>query len=306
MWAKLLCMDATRSEQHANWDDLRILLAVAREGSFLAAARELSVVTSTISRRVTAMERQAKTALVERRTDGVSLTEAGHALSQLAERMEAGISAAYRDLAAAAQHLQGTIRITMGDGFADATVAAIASFNRSHPDIRFEVAVESRVASMTEHEADLALRTVDRQESTLIYRRLGELRYGLWAAKDYARRAGVPKTLGDVAAHQFIGFAAPLHRHPVMPWLASLGVQRWTLLCTTFGAQLAAARLGVGIAPLPNLSATDLIEVLPQKSAPSLTLYLVSSREALRKPHIRVFADALYKRVKEIMAVAAK
>ena len=73
------------------------------------------------------MERDAQTPLVERRTDGVRITQAGQTLIEAAERIELDVATAFRDIAPTAGNLKGTIRITTGDGFTDALTSAIAA-----------------------------------------------------------------------------------------------------------------------------------------------------------------------------------
>ena len=71
-----------------NWDDVRMFLAVARTGQFLAAARRLGVNHATLSRRVSALEEDLKTRLLLRRTNGCELTAEGEVFLRAAERME--------------------------------------------------------------------------------------------------------------------------------------------------------------------------------------------------------------------------
>lgn len=77
-----------------NWDDLKLLYAVARRRSLLGAAHELDLAVSTVSRRLTKLERAMGTPLLERRADGCSLTEAGRRLSRLAEGLAADLDRA--------------------------------------------------------------------------------------------------------------------------------------------------------------------------------------------------------------------
>jgi DNA-binding transcriptional LysR family regulator len=97
--AILCCVDA--NHQDPRWDDLRLLLAVGRRGSFLGAGRALGLATSTLSRRLTALERSVGAVLVERRADGARLTDAGRRLAAAAEDVELALGARLRELPAA-------------------------------------------------------------------------------------------------------------------------------------------------------------------------------------------------------------
>lgn len=274
-----------------DWDDLRLLLAVTRKGSFLAAAADLGLAVSTVSRRMAVLEQRVGSVLVERRADGAHPTPAGSAIAELALRMELDISATLRDSAPTAKALKGVVRLSVGDGFTQLLMESVAAFSARHPNVDFEFVVESRLADLRQRESDIAFRTTHKQESSLVYRQVGRLDYALWAAAAYVRRHGAPLTPTGIADHLFVGFAAPLDRHPTMPWLRELGAQRYVVRTTSFRSLLVAARNGLGIAALPRRAARGLVEVLPGTAPPSLPLYLVSHPQALRRREVRAFVD---------------
>jgi DNA-binding transcriptional LysR family regulator len=276
-----------------DWDDLRLLLAVARSGSFLAAARGLGVATSTVSRRLTRLERAAGARLLERGATGVRATEAGRRLVETAEDIELRLQAQLRDLPSATRPLEGVIRVTAGDGFAEPLHQAIAAFVARHPGVDFEVVIEARALDLARREADLAIRTGRGPERSLVYRSVGRLPYGLFAARAYLERAGSPRDLRELARHAFVGFAEPLHRLPAMRWLRQHGATRFVLRATGFQSVLAGARAGLGIAALPEVTATGLERVLPRARIEPLPVYLVLHPETRRLPHVRAFADAV-------------
>lgn len=285
-----------------DWDDLRVLLAVAEEGSFLAASQALWMVTSTVSRRVGALEARAGTHLVERRADGAHLTDAGRALCAVAQGFAQQLQVAWRDLSPGDGTLQGVVRVSIGDGFAELLTDVAQRFKCQHPAVRLEIAVESRVVSVASREADLAIRTVDRQEPALIYRRLGTLRYGLWASEAYVAQAGMPRDEADMSTHDGIGFEGPLAAFPATRWLASMGIKRWSVLSAAHTVHVAAARAGLGVAALPDVSVQGLVRLLPKLAGPQVPVHMVSDREALRRPHVRAFADALVAHVRAKLA----
>jgi len=82
-----------------DWNDLRYFLAVAREGSTLAAARKLRVNQSTVHRRLATLEKALGCSLVERHPTGYRLTELGNQLRAQAEGIEEGIGALQRHVA---------------------------------------------------------------------------------------------------------------------------------------------------------------------------------------------------------------
>ncbi len=289
-------MHAKRDDGHVRWDDLKLLLAVARSGSLLAAAREAEAATSTLSRRLTALERATGVRLLERRNDGARLTEAGRRLVEVAEDLELRLAARLRDLPSTSRALEGTIRVTAGDGFAELVIGAIAEFAGRHPGVSFEVAVDARELDLRRREADVAIRTGTRREPSLIYRPLGRLPYGLYVAPAYAARRGLPRAEADLAKHDVLGFAGPAERLPIVGWFRARGVTRYAFRATSFTAFLVAARAGLGIAALPGPAPADLQRVLPRARPDALPVALVTHPDARRQPHVRAFSDHLAKR----------
>lgn len=297
-------MKAKHGEADVRWDDLRLLLAAARAGSFLAAGRALGLATSTLSRGLGRLEHAVGARLVERRADGVRVTDAGRRLLETAEELELRLGARVRELPAGASGLEGTIRVSAGDGFADFLAETTAAFVERHPGVSVELAIESRAADLARREADVALRTHHGREASLVYQTLGSLPYGLYAADAYLQRHGTPRTLGALARHRFVGFAPPLARHPAIRWLRRHGATRFPVRTTSFGAQLAATRAGAGIAPLPDRLAEGLVRVLPRARLDPLTVHLASHPDARRLAHVRAFEEALRQRFRELTARA--
>jgi DNA-binding transcriptional LysR family regulator len=290
---------------HANrdprWDDLHLLLVVARRGSFLAGGRELGLATSTLSRRITALEDAVGVPLLERRTDGARLTDAGRSLAAAAHDVELALGARLRDLPGrSAGGLSGVVRVTAGDGFADFLADAVAHFVERHPDVSFEVHVANRPLDLPRREADVAVRTMHGREGSLVYRGLGALPYGLYASSGYVARCGLPRTLRDLPRHAWLGLPAELERVPWMRWLRAQGVRRYAVRSTSFVTLLAAARAGVGVAALPERLATGLVRVLPRAKPDPLPVWVASHVDARRQPAVRAFVDVLAARFAEV------
>lgn len=282
-----------------NWNDLRLLLATARCGSFVRAGRALGVATSTLSRGLARLESAVGTRLVERRSDGIRLTEAGERLRDTAEKLELQLGARVRELPSGVNGIAGTIRISAGDMLAELLAEAIAEFVELHPAVAFELAIEARTVDLARREADLALRTGPARESALVYQTLGELRYGLYASAAYLQRHGVPRGPSALARHRFVGFAAPLAGIASMRWLRRHGARDFAVRVTTVGALVAATRAGAGIAVLQSWLADGLEPVLPRLRPEPVELQLVMHPDVRRLAHVRAFAEFLRARFRE-------
>jgi hypothetical protein len=140
------------------------------------------------------------------------LTAAGVALANCGKELDVCVARALRDLPRQGAKLTGTIRISAGDGFADAIVAAASAMTARHPGVRFELAIEDRAVKLTRREADIAVRTFNHRESSLVYRKVRMLTYGLFADARYLSERGSPRHVAELSKHTWIGFGAPLDR----------------------------------------------------------------------------------------------
>ncbi len=276
------------------WSDLQFLIAVQEAGSMLAAATRLGTAASTVGRRLDALEARVGTPLVERSPQGILLTPAGVALARCGGEMQLALARTLRELPRPGQGLVGTIRVSAGDGFADAILEAAASMAEAHPALRFELALEDRAVDLPRREADVAVRTVHRREGSLVYRRVTGLPYGLFAASGYLEARGRPVIAADLAAHRWLGFAPPLDRLPVNRWLSAQVGAPPTLQASTFHGLTRAAHAGLGVAALPIVAADGLARVLDDVALPSLPVWLVVHRDARKQPHIAAFCARLF------------
>ncbi len=265
-----------------NWDDLRLLLAVSRRGSFLQAGDLLGIAASTLSRRITAMEAAIGEPLVERGADGTRLTSRGLGLVAAAAQLEAALSAGVSQ----AEGLSGRIRISAGEGFTGPVNAAIAAFTGLHPGCQVDFIVTPGLLKLSRSEADLAIRTVHLGEPSLIYQRLNPVAFGVFAAPD------LPVPLRPDEAGM-IDLLPPLDQLAHLRAAREAGFSKVLFRVSSFSAQLAAVIAGHGMAVLPRKLATGLAEPFGGIALPPLEVWLVSRPEALRQPHIRAFADML-------------
>ncbi|MBL8956378.1 MAG: LysR family transcriptional regulator [Myxococcaceae bacterium] len=282
-----------------SWDDLRLILAVGRSGSFLKASVAHRLATSTFSRRMTQLERDLGVALLERRNDGVRLTPAGQRLFATAEDVELRLESGMRDLGSNDEaRLEGAVRITCGDGFAPAVVDAVAGFALRHPKVQVELVVDSRMLDLPRREADIAIRTRRGSERSLIYQGLGQLALGLWASAGYLERAGQPRSAAQLAKHTFISMGDD---QPLARWMRAQGARDFVFQCTTFSAVVGAVRAGMGISVLPHAVADGFTRVLPSLEPPEQEVYLVMHEDARRQAPVRVFAGWLKEQLGRVL-----
>lgn len=169
-----------------NWDDLRLFLAVARTGSISGAAKALQVQHSTVSRRMRTLEEKLGARLIERKTSGYDLTEAGENVRQAALRMENEILGVDGALSGKDTILKGPLRVTAINNMASSVLMPMfASFSEAHPQVELHVIVSNDDASLSQREADVAIRLTNAPTDTLIGKRMVTVASTIYGQKDY-------------------------------------------------------------------------------------------------------------------------
>ena len=175
--------------QALDWNDFRYVLALMREGTHAAAARQLGVDPTTVSRRLRAIETVLGASLFERGADGsMRLTQAGEMAARRAENVEAELGGLTEALQGADALASGTVRVTAVPLLINRVlVPAAADLMAQHPQLRVELIAESRDLNLTRREADIALRLArptDDTGSRVLSKRIGTLTYAAYVAND--------------------------------------------------------------------------------------------------------------------------
>lgn len=281
-----------------NWALYRTFLEVLRGGSLSAAARALGLTQPTVGRHIDALEAHLQCALFVRTQRGFSPTEAAKRLAPHAEALEASASALLRSMAEAGDAVTGTVRLTASEIIAVEVLPPIlAALSARHPGLVIELVPSNRVEDLLQREADIAVRMTRPTQAQLVARRLGDIRLGLYAHRDYLARRGQPAGIEALAHHALIGFdhETEFTREvgKAWPWLAR---QHFTLRTDSDVAGLAVLRAGFGIGVCqhglarrdPNLAA-----VLPEVFDHAMGVWLVVHENLRRSPACRAVFDAL-------------
>lgn len=174
-----------------DWDDVKVLLALARRGSARGAAQSLGISNSTVTRRLDDLEQSLGTRLFDRTPDGYRMTGAAEQLLPTAEHVEELLLAAERRISGEDQHLEGVIRITMPDAEAlGALLLPLARFASEYPGIELELMVSTEALDLSRREADIAIRVLPagtRPPDYLIGRCLSPLTASAYVCRDLLR-----------------------------------------------------------------------------------------------------------------------
>ena len=286
-----------------DWNDLRYFLAVAGEGSTLAAGRRLRVSQTTVARRIAALEDAVGFPLFEKRQAGYALTPAGEQLVERARSVESAATAFSEAAAAEQRDTSGTVRITTQDIFAVTLLAPmLRELHERHPEIMIELDDSQDFRDLSEGEADIALRSaVGELGAGVVGRRLGPDDWTLYCSRDYAAQHGVPRTRAELKNHAFIGGGGPKLWRAYSAWLHDLGLDDRVIMhhASAMG-MMSAIRSGLGIAVLPCVVADadpDLVQCVPPRDGHNRTMWLVTHERVRRSPRVRTVIDFLYERL---------
>jgi DNA-binding transcriptional LysR family regulator len=286
-----------------DWNDLRYFLAVAREGSTLAAGRALRVSQTTVARRIAALEEAIGVPLFEKRQAGYALTPTGEQLVERAQQVEIAATAFTEAAAAEKRDTSGTVRITTQDIFGVTLLAPmLRELHERHPEIMIELDDSQDFRDLGEGEADIALRSaVGELGAGIVGRRLGPDEWTLYCSRDYAAQHGVPRTREQLKTHAFIGGGGPKLWRAYSAWLHDLGLDDRVIMhhASAMG-MMSAIRSGLGIAVLPCIVADadpDLIQCIPPRDGHGRTLWLVTHERVRKTPRVRAAIDFLYERL---------
>ena len=287
-----------------NWNDLVFFLELARQGRLMPAARRLKVDHTTVSRRISELEKDLAVKLFERKPDGFVLTEDGHRLLAIAEKMEVlGISVV-ETIRSAPSEVAGKVRLATMEGIASYYLTdKLVEFNTLHPDILIELVTERHLINLTRREADVSISFVPPIGPRLSVRKAGTFRLGLFASPAYLERRGAPGAITDLTAHDFVDYVVDLVAIAKVHWLLDVVEPEHVVFrSTSMAVQQNAVAAGLGIALLPLFSAkTDarLVPVLRDKVSVERELFISVHEDIQFMGRIRAltrFLTDLFKR----------
>ncbi|SMX43247.1 LysR family transcriptional regulator [Octadecabacter ascidiaceicola] len=280
-----------------DWAHLRSFLATAETASLSGAARKLGLTQPTLSRQIAALEQNLSVLLFERVGRGLELTDAGREL--LAHVREMGNAAQKVALTAAAQRsdISGEVRITASDIYASHFLPKIVSEVRNRaPGLSIEIVATNDISDLMRREADIAIRNVRPEQPDLVARLVRHGRGRFYAATNYLNKRGRPKSLTDLAQHDWVAFGDPDRNVEYMNGLgipltreayktrSESGIVAWEM-----------ARTGLGVCAMDEIigDQTDGMERVLEDLKIDFPIWLVTHREVHTSPRIRLVFDIL-------------
>ena len=274
-----------------NWEDLKIFLVVAREGSARAAASKLSVHHSTITRRIEAFESRQKTRLFDRQPCGYVLTPAGEELLQAVSRVEDEINGIERQILGQDVQLSGNIRVTLPDAIAtNLLMSDIVRFMENYPEVNVEILLSYAVFNLSKREADVAIRITENPPEHLVGRKICRYHCANYATPHYLETHNPSAGIGHWIGWDCPGTTPDWVRQSEFPNLSVRGRFNNPLI------QVAAAKAGLGIARMPCFlgdAEPALQRVPPGESHPCHDIWILTHKDLVSTVRIQTFMDAM-------------
>ncbi|MEY3664446.1 MAG: hypothetical protein RLZZ153_628 [Pseudomonadota bacterium] len=187
--------------------NLKAFLAVARTGSFAAAARELKVAPSVVTKRIGQIEWQLKTPLFERNTRKVSLTATGLRYLPAVQRSVSDMDELFAEIPSQGQALQGTIRIKSPGTLAVQLLGPILErFQQRYPLVNLELLTLDRSVNPVDEGFDVALTLMPDTYAGVIEVPLSPMPRVLCASPAYLERKGIPAHPRELVEHDILNF----------------------------------------------------------------------------------------------------
>lgn len=189
-------------------DGIAVFVKVIEAGSFSQAARLLGMPNSTVSAKVSALEKRLGVTLLQRTTRKLRATEAGQAYYQRSARALQELEAAEKELETQRGEPKGLLRLTAPVEIGHSLLPALVhSFLQQYPRMEVELVVTNRVLDLVAEGIDVAIRAGPLKDSGLIAKKFDLGYFGLWASPAYLRKHAVPRHPQELAQHNCLRFS---------------------------------------------------------------------------------------------------
>ncbi len=284
-----------------DWDNVRVFLAVARAGQFVAAAKRLRLDHATVSRRIAVLEAALGAKLFDRRTTGAKLTSVGERFLGAAEEMESAFLHAQGEISGVDLELTGDVRVGAPDGFSTYYLTSVLrDFVERHPHVRLQLMPLPQLTPLARREVDVVIGLDKPEAGRFVARKLTDYSLGIYASAAYVKRTGAPADVEALKRHRLIGYVEEHAFSSALDYVRELYEGAPTSFeCASAVTQLEALRVGVGLGVIHDFIARrfkDLVRVLPERKA-TRAYWLVTHEDTRGLGRIRAVSEHLVKAV---------
>jgi DNA-binding transcriptional LysR family regulator len=297
-------------------ESMSVLVAAVEAGSLSGAGRRLGMPLATVSRKVSELETQLKTRLLNRSSRKLTLTDAGRLYVAACRRILEDVEEAERAASGEYTAPRGNLVITAPIVFGRLHVLPIVlEFLMAYPDIDLRMVLADRVTNLLEERLDLAVRIGELPDSNLVATRVGSIRCIVCASPAYFATRGLPKRPADLRAHDCITFdglaSSEAWRFATRKADAPVAIHS-RLIVNTAEAAIDAAIAGLGITRVLSYQVADaiasgkLVIVLRDFEPAPWPVSLVFAGHGLLPQKLRVFLDFAAPRLKTALSRAVQ
>ncbi|MEA2078372.1 MAG: LysR family transcriptional regulator [Pseudomonadota bacterium] len=290
---------------------MALFVKVVENSSFSKTARRENVPVSTVSRKISELEKALGVRLLERSTRQLRTTEIGQNYYERCRRGLEEFEAANLLILDRQSEVSGTLRISTPPNLSDVMVAPlVAGFQALYPKVVFRILVTDRRIHLIEDGIDLVMRVGELDDSNLVACRLLRYRHLLVASPEYLEKAGHPKHPQDLNDHPLIAFS-PWFSEPVWPLADGNKVEKVLVKSgfsiNDYNGVLQAVLDSSGIGEIPSivcgqqLEAGQLVEVMPNWHFEPVTFSAVYSARLNLSRVVRLFKDFCVKHIEELV-----
>ena len=274
------------TEQKFLWDDLRYFVALGHNHTLKATAQNLGVEHSTVSRRISSLEKAIGMKLFDRLPKSWSMTEQGKELFDYALSMEKS-AADFVVKAEAINPLSSKIRISAPPILISHFFALHhAGLKQKIAGVNIEWIGEKRKANLNTGEADIAIRLGNLEDSSLKMRRLGEVEYAVYSGQNK-----------NISEASFIDFSSSSINAELHSWYKNkISDQKIYAEADDFLtiAQLIKTSDAKGLLPVFLAeSLNDIVRDEQYSDMPTVSAYLLIHADIAKKPLVKRVAEEL-------------
>jgi DNA-binding transcriptional LysR family regulator len=283
---------------------MRAFVAVAEEGQFAAASDRLGLSRAMASKQVMDLESHLGVRLLNRTTRKVSLTEQGAAYLERCRDILLTLEEAEQEISSQASEPVGRLRVSAPVSLGTSHIASqVASFAALHPRVSIDLILNDRMVDLVDEGFDAAIRVGRLSESSLIARKIGEMRLVCCASPHYLAEHGRPSRPEELSNHECILYSYASLRST---WLFPTemepenGVKVGGRISSNNGAaicEMATSGLGIILQPdfvvAPHLRSGALEQLFPDETSQSIGIYAVYQSRSHMTARLRLFLDYL-------------